>query len=94
MSRPQDLAVVDELRFRLGAEIEPRLAFRQEIMAAIARHYSPRTRDAAFAATLELAERVDPEQIEFFTAAQSERHEEALREFQKELADFAHQDPV
>jgi type IV pilus assembly protein PilB len=85
MSRPQDLAVVDELRFRLGAEIEPRLAFRQEILSAIAKHYSSRTREAAFSTALELAERVDPEQIEFFTAAQSERHEEALREFQKEL---------
>ena len=44
MSRPQDLAVVDELRFRLGAEIEPRLAFREEILAAIAKYYSPRHR--------------------------------------------------
>ncbi len=85
MSRPQDLAVVDELRFRLGADIEPHLAFREEILAAIARYYSPRPKDAALSATWELAEYVDPEKIEFFTAAQSERHEEALREFQKEL---------
>jgi type IV pilus assembly protein PilB len=85
MLRPQDLAVVDELRFRLGAEIEPRLAFRDEIMAAIARHYSPRTAEDSFSAALELADSVDPDKIEFYTAAQSERHEEAIREFQKEL---------
>jgi len=86
MARPQDLAVVDELRFRLGSDIEPRLAFREEIFAAIARCYSPDAKDGGtYASALELAERVDPDTIEFFTAAQSERHEEAIREFQKEL---------
>jgi type IV pilus assembly protein PilB len=85
MSRPQDLAVVDELRFRLGAEIEPCLAFRDEILAAITKYYPSGPKDVAFSSTVELAERVDPEKIEFFTTVQSERHEEAIREFQKEL---------
>jgi len=85
MSRPQDLAVVDELRFRLGAEVEPCLAFREEILAAIAKYYSPRPGDGSFSVAAELAERIDAEKIEFFTASQSERHEEAIREFQKEL---------
>ncbi|MFZ3212191.1 MAG: ATPase, T2SS/T4P/T4SS family [Terriglobales bacterium] len=86
MSRPQDLAVVDELRFRLGADIEPRLAFREEILTAIAKYYSPHAgEEGPFSAAIELADRLDPESIEFFTASQSERHEEAIREFQKEL---------
>ena len=85
MLRPQDLAVVDELRFRLGAEVEPYLAFREEIFAAIAKYYSPHPGDGSFSAAAELAEHIDAEKIEFFTASQSERHEEAIREFQKEL---------
>jgi type IV pilus assembly protein PilB len=86
MARPQDLVVVDELRFRLGADIEPRLAFRDEILNAIAKYYSGGDpKETNFASAMALAERVDPDQIEFFTAAQSERHEEAIREFQKEL---------
>ena len=85
MSRPQDLAVVDELRFRLGAEIEPCMAFRHEISAAIAKYYSPRLKDMSFSTSVELAEHIDPEKIEFFTSVPSERHEEAIREFQREL---------
>ena len=85
MSRPQDLAVVDELRFRLGAELEPCLAFREEIAAAIAKYYSPRGTDVPFSSSVELAEAIDPEKIEFFTSGPSERHEEAIREFQREL---------
>jgi len=85
MSRPQDLAVVDELRFRLGADIDVAMAFREEVLAAIARHYLPRSEEVVFSATLEVPERVDPDKIEFFTASPSERHEEAIREFQREL---------
>jgi type IV pilus assembly protein PilB len=85
MSRPQDLTVVDELRFRLGAELDPCLAFREEIAAAIAKYYSPRTKDVAFTSSVELAQQIDPEKIEFFTSGASERHEEAIREFQREL---------
>ncbi len=86
MARPQDLVVADELRFRLGADIEPHLAFREEILAAIATSYARAPGEAGpFSAAVELAERLDPETIEFFTAAQSERHEEVIREFQKEL---------
>jgi len=85
MSRPQDLAVVDELRFRLGSDLAPRLAFRREIQAAIAKHYAPSAQDVVFSEGIELTERVDPDKIEFFTASPSERHEEAIREFQREL---------
>lgn len=85
MSRPQDLTVVDELRFRLGTDIEPRLAFRDEISAAILKYYSPRNADDDYNAAVQMADSLDADKIEFFTTAQSERHEEAIREFQKEL---------
>ena len=85
MARPQDLTVVDELRFRLGAEVEPCLAFREEILAAIASHYSPQADNNSIKVAVQLAENLDADGIEFFTASQSERHEEAIREFQKEL---------
>lgn len=82
MAQPQDLRVVDELRFRLGAEIVPRLSFRTEIMAAIDRFYEAAP---AIAGPVELASKIDLEKIEFFTVVASERHEEAIREFQREL---------
>jgi hypothetical protein len=85
MAQPQNLAAVDELRFRLGADIEPCLAFREEIMAAMARYYAAGPEKVEFGATVELTEGVDPQKIEFFTSTPSQRHEEAIREFQREL---------
>ena len=43
MSEPQNLAVIDELRFISGSDISPRLAFRSEIQAAIVRNYGQAT---------------------------------------------------
>lgn len=40
MAAPQDLAVLDELRFKAGKEISPRLSFRGELQHAIESHYS------------------------------------------------------
>jgi type IV pilus assembly protein PilB len=39
MAEPQNLAIINELRFITGKDISPRLAFRSEILAAIARNY-------------------------------------------------------
>jgi len=39
MAEPQNLAVIDELRFTSGKTISPRLSFRGEILDAIARNY-------------------------------------------------------
>jgi len=39
MARPSDLRLIDELRFRTGKEIEPKLAPDSEILEAIRRHY-------------------------------------------------------
>ncbi|HEV8525630.1 MAG TPA: ATPase, T2SS/T4P/T4SS family [Terriglobales bacterium] len=82
MAQPQDLRVVDELRFRLGAEIEPCFAFQSEIHAAIEKYYPENKKTPQ---EVEFAEQVDPNYIEFFTAVASERNEEAIKEFQREL---------
>src|SRR3977135_656019 len=39
MAAPQDLGKPDELRFSTGMEISPRLAFRSEVLKAIAKYY-------------------------------------------------------
>src|SRR6202051_4832626 len=44
MAEPQNLAIVAELRFTAGVDINPRLAFRSELRDAIQRHYPPKER--------------------------------------------------
>ena len=39
MAEPQNLQAIDELRFRTGRVISPRLGFRKEIVSSIDRHY-------------------------------------------------------
>jgi type IV pilus assembly protein PilB len=39
MAEPQNVALTDELKFTVGSNISPRLGFRQEIFAAIEKHY-------------------------------------------------------
>ncbi len=39
MAEPQNLHLLDELRFKTGKKISPRLGFRSEIALAIDRHY-------------------------------------------------------
>ncbi len=39
MAEPQNIAIIDELRFSTGKDISPRFAFRAEILAAIQRNY-------------------------------------------------------
>ena len=39
MAEPQNLQLVDELRFSTGMEIVPRLSFRREIKAAVEKWY-------------------------------------------------------
>ena len=40
MAAPQNLSVLDELRFKTGLEISPRLSFRSELQRAIKKSYS------------------------------------------------------
>ena len=47
MAEPQNLAILDELRFSTGMEIVPRFAFRREVLAAIDKRYGALAKSGA-----------------------------------------------
>ena len=83
MADPQNLHVLDELRFATGSEISPRMGFQAEVAARIAHDYGGQPQPAA--EIVDLVQSVPASDIEFFTAGASQRHEDAVREFQREL---------
>ena len=84
MAEPQNLQVIDELRFKTGKEIVPRLGFRGEIAAAIDKHYGPAETPAAGSAKgIGLVE--DAKGMEFISSTDQQRNVEAMREMQAEL---------
>lgn len=82
MAEPQNLHVVDELRFSTGMEIVPRLSFRKEIEAAIAKWYrgvnDPESPDGIPSAD-------DSPDMEFVSTSSLQRNIEAMQEMQAEL---------
>jgi len=78
LTEPQDLHLIDELQFLCGRDISPRQGFCAEIEAAIEKHYPLPEPEP-------VVEAVQEEEAEFFTAAQNERAQAAMREFQAEL---------
>lgn len=82
MAEPQNLHVVDELRFSTGMEIVTRLSFRKEIEAAIAKWYGgeepPPTTEV-------VAEPEDSPEMEFVSTNSLQRNIEAMQEMQAEL---------
>jgi type IV pilus assembly protein PilB len=84
MAEPQNLQVIDELRFKTGKEIVPRLGFHGELRGAVERHYG---RDETIATTGIQAQRpaVDAESMEFISSSEQQRNIEAMREMQAEL---------
>jgi len=86
MAEPQNLHILDELRFKTGMEILPRLAFRQEVSDAIDRSYGLLAAEApGHAVAPEMKVTVDPT-IQFVSTSSQERNVEAMREMQSELA--------
>ena len=83
MADPQNLHVLDELRFATGSEISPRMGFAAEVARGIARIYGGKLPSAGEVVDVEQSGPVSD--IEFFTAGTSQRHEDAIREFQREL---------
>src|SRR5580704_15486850 len=57
MTAPQNLAILDELRFTTGMEISPRLSFRVELQQAINKHYAADGGGAASYGTMRGGER-------------------------------------
>ena len=94
MAEPQNLHFLDELRFKAGMQISPRLGFRAEVAAAIAINYASAASEAAAAAATAAATVVSVKEIvlsaadtemEFISSSSQERNVEAMREMQSEL---------
>jgi type IV pilus assembly protein PilB len=89
MAQPQNLILLDELRFTSGAEIDPRLGFRNEILEAIARNYGAGEKQPA-AAKGEIFEGEESEaenglKITFVSTSARQASREAFREVQAEI---------
>src|ERR1700730_7544921 len=69
MAAPQDLAMLDQLRFTTGMEISPRLAFRAEVHKAIAKFYAGEEGQIVPKVFSRAHENVGTEEIEFFSTS-------------------------
>jgi type IV pilus assembly protein PilB len=85
MAAPQDLAVLDELRFKAGKEISPRLSFRGELQQAIESHYSVVEGPASSYGTVRGGERSKFAEVEFFSTSTRQANQEAIQEVQADL---------
>src|SRR4030088_638752 len=88
MAEPQNLAVIDELRFTSGKTISPRLAFRTEILAAIVQNYGlSLTLSPTEAETLSAQDAIDEilHEIEFISTSSRQANREAIEEVRAEL---------
>jgi len=89
MAEPQNLAVIEELQFTSGKKISPRLAFRSEILAAIAKNYdqikTPAQREADIASSRDAGEQTAAE-MEFISTSTHQANREAIQEVQAELS--------
>ena len=97
MAEPQNLRFLDELRFKSGMQISPRLGFRSEVEAALAINYASAESEAAAsvataaaaASTVvsvkEIVLSAADAEMEFISSSSQERNVEAMREMQSEL---------
>ncbi len=88
MAEPQNIAMIDELRFATGMNISPRLAFRSEILEAIARNYgqvdiTDLTDPIDSSAQTVISEKV--EEMEFTSTSSRQANREAIEEVQAEI---------
>jgi type IV pilus assembly protein PilB len=92
MAEPQNLTLIDELRFTSGTEIVPRFGFTQEILDAIVRFYqgpadsasagrAPEATDDTAAQLLDN----DLDNIEFVSTSSKQANYEAFQEVQAEV---------
>jgi type IV pilus assembly protein PilB len=84
MAEPQNLQVIDELRFKTGREIVPQFGFHAELKAAIDRLY-PNDEVSATPETTVDHQAQDTEGMEFISSSEQQRNIEAMREMQAEL---------
>jgi type IV pilus assembly protein PilB len=69
MAAPQNLTVLDELRFTTGYEVSPRLSFRIELQQAINKYYGAEAGSASSYGTMRGSERRPFEEIEFLSTS-------------------------
>jgi len=84
MAAPQNLAVLDELRFTTGLEISPRLSFRSELLQAINRQYAVEGADAG-TETGRNSDGTPYQEVEFFSTSSRQANQEAIQEVQADL---------
>ena len=84
MAAPQNLALLDELRFKTGMEISPRLSFRTELQQAIKKHYGEDA-ERELAAERTSSDKVKFEEVEFFSTSSRQANQEAIQEVQADL---------
>jgi type IV pilus assembly protein PilB len=84
MSEPQNLDAIDQLRFKTGMKIVPRLGFYGELRDAIAAHYGGSESNAVQGARA-LERAATAVNMEFISSSEQQRNVEAMREIQAEL---------
>src|SRR5215469_5235520 len=84
MAEPQNLQFLDELRFKSGKKIIPRLGFRSEIALAIDRHYGVVSSEPG-GPLAPLASSLEDQGMEFISFSDQQRNIDAMREMEAEL---------
>jgi type IV pilus assembly protein PilB len=84
MAEPQNLRLVDEIRFATGMNIVPHLSFRSEIQAAIEKLYG-RIEEAEATVEEAISPVNDAPEMEFVSSSSLQRNIEAMQEMQAEL---------
>jgi type IV pilus assembly protein PilB len=84
LEEPQNLQIIDELRFKTGKIIIVQLGFQGEIRAAIERHYGP-NKSLAVAGARPSGFAKDVQEMEFISSTDQQRNIDAMREMQAEL---------
>ena len=91
MAEPQNLRFLDELSFKTGMQIVPRLGFRSEVEAAITNSYGPpelvtvHDGTGSVVTIREIVEGAEESAMEFISSSSQERNVQAMREMQSEL---------
>jgi type IV pilus assembly protein PilB len=87
MAEPQNLQAIDELRFRTGKVISPRLGFRREIVTSIDRHYNGTVgaRKGQPEHEALMLDHIEIGHVEFISGSTRQSGQEALLEIQAEL---------
>ncbi len=78
MAAPQNLAMLDELRFKTAMEISPRLSFRRDLQLAIRKHYADGG-ELGSATAGNAANRMKFEEVEFFSTSSRQANQEAIQ---------------